>query len=339
MAKAPGVKDVAAHANVSAATVSRFLNGTLELPEQTSDRITNAIKALNYQPNPYARRLSLGRSDTIGLVVPEIANPFFATFVAAVEEIADQKKLTVSLHATLNRSGREIEYLKMLGRKHLDGLIFVTNHRDHYGELAALINETQKVVVVDEDVPDANVPKLFGDNEQGGYLAGRHLLERRHRRILFVGGPEGMLSTSRRFSGLQRAMAENALEGQHLTAYYGDYTVEAGRRAALRFLDSGRPATAIFASSDEVAIGMLEVFRSRGISIPDDVSLIGFDDVGPLHLFEPALTAIRQPVAALGKRALSILLDTDWQERTPSVDETLLPVELIERESVASPKE
>jgi LacI family transcriptional regulator len=330
----PSLKDVARAAGVSVTTVSRLLNGSLDLPSKTKKRIEDAIRDLNYQPNPHARRLSRGRSDTIGLVVPDIANPFFATLVAAVEEAADSKGLAVSLYATLNRPGREIAYLQLIERNHVDGLIFVTNHPDD-GQLAALINRTGKVVIADEDVPAAQVPKLFCDNESGGYLAGHHLAENGHRDVLFVGGPEQMISGRRRFSGLKRAMREHFGDAARPLKYEGEYTVAFGREAAKRFIAERMPATAIFASSDEIAIGLIEVLRAEGVSIPDDVSVVGFDDVGPLHLFAPPLTAIRQPVRAMGQRALSLLLESDWQAREPSASEELLPVEIVVRNSVA----
>lgn len=329
------LKDVATAAGVSVTTVSRMLNGSLQLPPDTKLRIDNAIAELNYEPNPHARRLSRGRSDTVGLVVPDIANPFFATLVAAVEEEADKRGLALSLHATLNRTGREISYLTALARNHVDGLLFVTNHPDT-GELVSLINRAGKVVIVDEDVPNATVPKLFSDNEQGGYLAGRHLAEYGHRNVVFIGGPGEMISARRRAKGLERALAETG-EPFEIIRYEGTYTVEYGREAARRFLDEGRPATAIFASSDEIAIGLIEVLHARGVAIPRDVSVIGFDDIGPLHLFSPPLTAIRQPVRSLGERALALLLETDWQQRPPFMSEELLPVEIVVRDSVAPP--
>jgi LacI family transcriptional regulator len=330
------LKDVAVAAGVSVTTVSRLLNGSLELPADTKRRIETAIHDLKYEPNPHARRLSRGRSDTIGLVVPDIANPFFATLVAAVEDEADRKGQALSLYATLNRSGREVAYLRMLERNHVDGLLFITNHPDD-GELAELINRTGKVVVVDEDVPGATVPKLFCDNVQGGYLAGRHLVEHGHRRVLYVGGPREMISTLRRFQGLEKAMMEGTGGAAELLRYEGDYTVEFGRAAARRFLEAAMPATAIFASSDEIAIGLIEVLRAQGVSIPQDVSIVGFDDVGPLHLFAPPLTAIRQPVRALGQRALALLLETNWQQSDSPYREELLPVEIVVRSSVAPP--
>lgn len=334
--RATSLKDVADAAGVSVTTVSRMLNGSLQLPPETKLRIDKAIHELKYEPNPHARRLSRGRSDTIGLVVPDIANPFFATLVATIEEEADKRGLALSLHATLNRPGREIAYLRSLGRNHVDGLVFVTNHPDD-GELAALINQTGKVVVVDEDVPNAMVPKLFCDNEQGGYLVGRHLAEYGHRRVLYIGGPQEMISTRRRYKGLERAMIEHGTGIDGLIRYEGDYTVEFGRAAGRRFLDEGKPATAIFASSDEIAIGLIEVLRGQGVSIPGEVSIVGFDDVGPLHLFAPPLTAIRQPVRAIGERALSLLLETDWQQRGDFTSEELLPIEIVVRDSVAPP--
>lgn len=334
--RATSLKDVADAAGVSVATVSRMLNGSLQLPPETKLRIDKAIQDLKYEPNPHARRLSRGRSDTIGLVVPDIANPFFATLVATIEEEADKRGLALSLHATLNRPGREIAYLRSLGRNHVDGLVFVTNHPDD-GELAALINQTGKVVVVDEDVPNAMVPKLFCDNEQGGYLAGRHLAGYGHARVLFIGGPQEMISTRRRYKGLERAMIEHGAGTGGLIRYEGDYTVEFGRAAGRRFLNEGKPATAIFASSDEIAIGLIEVLRGQGVSIPGEVSIVGFDDVGPLHLFAPPLTAIRQPVRAIGERALSLLLETDWQQREDFTSEELLPIEIVVRNSVAPP--
>lgn len=331
----PSLKDVAAAAGVSVTTVSRLVNGSLDLPYETKKRIEDAIRSLNYRPNPHARRLSRGRSDTIGLVVPDIANPFFATLVAEVEQAADERKLAVSLHATLNRAGREIEYLQLIERNHYDGLIFVTNHPDD-GSLAALINRTGKVVVVDEDIPGSKVPKLFGDNRQGGYLAGRHLAEYGHRHVAFIGGDERMISARRRFDGLLAGLTEDYGEVR-VDRYSGEYTREYGHQAALEYLEGDRTATAIFASSDEIAIGLIEVFKDRGVSIPDDVSVVGFDDVGPLHLFDPPLTAIRQPVRRMGQRSLEMLLETNWQEWKPSETEELLSVEIVVRNSVAPP--
>lgn len=332
------LQDVATAAKVSKTTVSRYLNGSLDLPPRTAEAIDVAIRQLNYVPNPHARRLSLGRSDTIALVVPEISTPFFATFVAAVEAEADRRGLSLALHATLNRPDREMSYLDHIRHGHADGLIFITNHAGHAG-LAQKINANGRCVVVDEDVAGTNVPKLFCDNEGGGYLAGCHLARAGHRHVLFVGGVDQMISGARRHAGFLRGMHEIAGDAARIERISGAYTFEAGREAARAFV--ARPAadrpTAIFATSDELVIGLYEILREAGLSIPRDVSVVGFDDVGPLHLFAPAVTAVRQPVWDLGKRALQLLLDTDADEQGKLSEEELLPVTLIERASVAPP--
>ena len=330
------LKDVALAAGVSVTTVSRFLNGSLELPDRTRTAIEAAINALNYLPNPHARRLSRGRSDMIGLVIPDIATPFFATLVAAVEAEADRRGLGLTLHVTLNRGERELAYLQAVQRNQADGLIFVTNHPDD-GTLAAAINATGPVVILDEDVGGTTVPKLFCDNEMGGYLAGRHLADAGHRRVLFIGGVDAMLSGSRRFAGFHRAMTEVFGNDARISRYAGEYSVASGQAAAQRMLDARLDVTAVFATSDEITIGVLEVLQGAGVRVPQDISLVGFDDVGPLHLFAPAVTAVRQPVRALGIRALALLLDTDWTDPAKLPPEEIMPVTLIVRNSVAPP--
>jgi LacI family transcriptional regulator len=330
------LKDVAQAAGVSVTTVSRFLNGSLDLPDRTRTAVEAAIAALNYLPNPHARRLSRGRSDTIGLVIPDIATPFFATLVAAVEAEADRRGLGLTLHATLNRRERELSYLQAVRRNQVDGLIFVTNHPDD-GSLAAAINASGQVVILDEDVAGTEVPKLFCDNDMGGYLAGRHLAEAGHRAVLFIGGSDAMLSGARRFTGFRRAMTEVWGAEARIDRHEGDYLIDSGRAAVRRMLAEGPKVTAIFATSDEITIGVLEELNGAGIRVPQDMSLVGFDDVGPLHLFAPAVTAVRQPVRDLGVRALGLLLDTDWTDPENLPSEERLPVTLNLRNSVAPP--
>ena len=328
------LKDVAQTAGVSVTTVSRFLNGSLDLPDRTRTAVEGAIVALNYLPNSQARRLSRGRSDTIGLVIPDIATSFFATLVAAVEAEADRRGMGLTLHATLNRRERELSYLQAVRRNQVDGLIFVTNHPDDTS-LASAINASGRVVILDEDVAGTSVPKLFCDNDQGGYLAGRHLAEAGHRHVLLIGGVDAMLSGARRFAGFSRAMLEVWGTYARIERHEGEYLAEFGREAAQRLLATEPRPTAVFATSDEITIGVLEVLNAAGIRVPQDLSLVGFDDVGPQHLFAPAVTAVRQPVRALGIRALALLMDTDWTDPNNLPPEEIMPVTLITRNSVA----
>jgi LacI family transcriptional regulator len=330
--------DVARRAEVSVATVSRHVNGRIQLPEATAKRIERAVEELGYHPNPHARSLSRGRSDTIGLVIPDIANPYFALLAAAAERAADRHGLALVLCVTLNQRAREKEYLQRLGRNHLDGLIFVTNHPAEDGSLAGMISKTnRRVVILDEDVEGARGPKIFCDNELGGYLAGRCLIEAGHRRIAFIGGPEHMMSTRARLTGCRRALAEGSSGAEIAAPLFGDYSTQHGRRAAEKLMGREDDATAVFVTSDEIAIGALEAFAREGVRIPEQLSVIGFDDVAPFHLFNPPLTCVRQPVEELGRRAVELLVSGMAGASMKTTVERL-PVELMLRGSVAPPR-
>jgi LacI family transcriptional regulator len=328
--------DVAQRSGVSVATVSRHLNGRIQLPGPTVDRIQRAIEELAYHPNPHARSLSRGRSDTIGLVIPDIGNAYFARLAAAVERTADLHGLALVLCATLNQRAREREYLRRLASNHIDGLLFATNSPDDGSLVEPISRASRRVVILDEDVPDARGPKIFSDNEQGGYLAGRHLVEAGHRRIAFFAGPERMMSTRERLAGCRRAIAAHAPDAQIVTTFYGAYSVEDGRRSAERLLAGDEGVTALLVSSDEIAIGALEVFARERVRVPERFSIIGFDDVAPFHLFNPPLTCIRQPVEEMGRRAVELLVSGMAGTRMKSAVERL-SVELVVRGSVAPP--
>jgi LacI family transcriptional regulator len=177
---------------------------------------------------------------------------------------------------------------------------------------------------------------VFSDNEQGGYLAGRHLLEMGHRRIAFFGGPEAMRSTQARLAGVRRAIADAG--GEVSDVYCGEYSPEHGRACAERLMATKSSATALLVSSDQIMIGALEIFRRAGLRIPERLSVIGFDDIAPFILFDPPLTSIRQPVEAMGRRAVDLLVRGLRGEDVEDVVEHL-PVELVLRESVSRPQQ
>ncbi|MEE4188095.1 MAG: LacI family DNA-binding transcriptional regulator [Roseobacter sp.] len=330
------LKDVAQEAKVSAATVSRYLNGTLELPADTRMRIDAAVRKLQYHPNPHARRLSLGKSDAIALILPDIANPFFARLAAAIEVAAARHGSMVMLHATFNQSAREFAALQRAAQNRVDGVIFITN-RGPEGPVCDELNTFGRAVILDEDVPGGIAPRILCDNEMGGYLAGRALRAAGHRKIAYFGGGSALASTQTRLTGLRRGLTEAGASGVEPSLYVGDHSPAAGRQLATRFLADATDETAIFLGSDEITVGALEVFQENGIRVPQDYSVISFDDARSLHLFAPAITAIRQPVEDLGARAVDILFSEEWD--TPDFRNLveLMPVTLIERQSVAAP--
>jgi LacI family transcriptional regulator len=334
--QAARLSDVARSAGVSVATVSRYLNNSLQLPKTTVARIRQAIDALGYQPNPHARSLSRGRSDTLGLLVPDITNPYFARLAAAVEREAARQGYGLTLCASLNTQDREREYLARLSRMAVDGIIFVTNHPDDGTLAEPILNSNRRIVILDEDVAGVKASKVLSDNEQGGFLAGRHLVDMGHRRIAFFGGPESMHSTRARLAGVRRAIAEAGVAAVVTDVYCGDYTPEHGRACAERLIATRSRATALLVSSDQIMIGALEIFRRASLRIPTRLSVIGFDDIAPFILFDPPLTSIRQPVEAMGRRAVDLLVRGLRGEDVDDVVEHL-PVELVLRESVIRP--
>lgn len=331
-ARPPNIRDVARRAGVSATTVSRVLNGTLEPAASTRSSIEAAIRDLGYVPNPHARRLGRGRSDALALLVPDISAPFFARLVAAAEAEAGRRGLELELHVTMNRPDRERRYLQAIQRNHVDGVIVATNHPDD-GSLAEAMSRSGRVVLVDEDVPGATVPKIMSDNREAGRLAGRHLAAAGHRRVLFLGGPPGLTSTRRRRAGLEEAVAARWGAEGGVVAWEGSYSEAFGQEAGRRVLAERPAVTAAFVTSDEMLIGFLGALRAGGLAVPGEMSVIGHDDVAPLALFDPPVSAIRQPVDALGARAVALL--AEGAAMAPG--ETLLPVSLVERRSVAAP--
>ncbi len=251
------IRDVALEAGVSPATVSRFLNNTIVLPEETRARILAAVAQLNYRPNLLAKRLSLGASQMIGLVTPDIANPFFAGLAAAAEEEASHLGYSMLLSGTLGDRAREIANIEQLAARHVDGLIIMTNRPDD-GSLAGLLKGRRDVVLLDEDVPGADVPKIFAENEAGAYAATRHLIESGHTAIAHVGGPAGLFSARERYAGFTRAMNEAGLAINQKHVLFGAYDQKWGATALRTILDGRKVPTALFAGSDYIAIGVLQ---------------------------------------------------------------------------------
>lgn len=345
------LKDVAREAGVSVATVSRHLNGSINLPEGTRKRVDDAVSKLSYRPNPHARRLSLGKSDSIALIVPDIANPFFSSLAASIELAAAEHGSMVVLHATFDRAQREVAALEMAIDNHMDGIIFMSNGEPD-PRVTEIINQAARVVVMDELVPGAQAPKLLCDNETGGFLAGRHLAEMGHRDVAYIGGSPRLASTAARLEGLRRGLAsadgasangdsagEDSASGAaapEVRLFTGDHSVEAGRRLAERFLDQAERESALFVGSDELTIGVIEILKERGIAIPEELSLVSFDDARSLHLYDPPITAVRQPARALGRRAVELIFEGDWEAPGFRNSAEVLPVALTKRASVAA---
>lgn len=329
------IHDVAEDAGVSPTTVSRYLNRRIDLPPSTSARIDAAILKLEYRPNVIARRLSTGKTEAIGLVTPEIRYPFFAELASVVEDEAERHGYTIFMSSTRSDPAREIAALNRLHDGHVDGVILMTNLPDD-GSLAELIGRRRNVVVIDEDIPNINVPRVVVENEHGTHTAIRHLIEAGHRSIGYVGGPAGLYTVEERKAGYLRALREAGISVREDLVAIGSFAPEFAQDATARFLALEAPPTAIFASSDFTAIGVLRGLSAAGISIPESMSLATFDEVPMTEFLRPPLSSVRQPIEELGRQGFAVLFAL-LNKRHPKAM-TRLPVEFIRRSSVAAPR-
>jgi LacI family transcriptional regulator len=326
------LSEVAEQAGVSPTLVSRYLNNRIELPAATRERIDAAIARLDYRPNLLAKRLSTGKAEAISLVTSEIANPFFAELAAAIEAEAERHGYAVYISSTRGDNARAVNAIRRLKDQHVDGLIMMTNHPDD-GRLASLLRSQKNIVLVDEDIPGVTVPRIFVDNEHGAWVAANHLIEAGHRDIAVIGGPDGLLTVRERLAGFKRAIREHRIRVRSDWVMLGDYSREFGFAAMQRLLNAPRRPTAILACSDYIAVGVLSAVHQRGLVVPNDLSLVGFDDMPFAELVDPPLTTVRQPVAEMGRIAFERLLALLNQAEVPAL--TRLPVELVVRRSVA----
>jgi LacI family transcriptional regulator len=319
------LRDVAREAGLSVATVSRFLNGRIELPEDTCRRIEEAARRLDYVPNAIARRLSAGASETIGLITTDIGYSFFASIASAAEAEAAEFGYSLAIFNSRNETERELQLLSRIADRQIDGAL-----------LAQRINRLHHVVLLDEDVPGTAVPRVFADNVEGGRLAGRHLLDLGHRMIAFVGGPAGMISVEERLHGFRSALADQDVAVEPSMILKGPFNDQFGREALRLLLSLPRRPTAVFAGADVLAFGVIRAARAAGVSIPRELSIVGFDDTPLNDLIDPPLTAVRQCPAEFGRRGVRLLVGL---MRGVPVEPTRqrVPVELVIRGSAAQP--
>ncbi|WP_313689520.1 LacI family DNA-binding transcriptional regulator [Pantoea sp.] len=327
------LSDVAQLAGLSKATVSRYLNHSLVLPQDTVTRIENAIRQLDYRGNSLARRLSKGGSETLGLVLPDITNPFFAELADAAEEAASQRGYSLVLCITRNNPDKECQFIRWLDTCQVDGLLFTTN-RPNNGLLRKEVQRQQRIVLLDEDIPGSNVPKVFADNVQGGKLATEQLIAAGHRQIAFVGGPDALMSVRERYQGFCQAMQQAGLAVVPEWVLFGKYERSFGAQALHHFFASEPRPSAVFAASDYLVLGLLDGLRERGLRAPEALSLVGFDDASYADFTQPRISTIRQPARDMGRAAVEQMLNLLHGD-LPLPQETRLPVEWIARDSIS----
>ena len=328
----PTIYDVAAHAKVSASTVSHVINGTRFVSEETKVRVLEAIEALGYRPNTIARSLRRRETSTFGLIVPDNSNPFFATLARAIEQAGFAEGYNLILCNSDYSDAKEATYIDVLLSKQVDGLI-LSSSRDHPQVLDAVLDSHLPVVLTDRISDDLSVDQVLCDNEQGGYLAGRYLLRLGHRRAGCIAPPtEVMPSAGNRLIGFQRAFTEAGVELPPAAVIHADFRYTGGEAAMRELLKRDLGLTAVFATNDLMAAGAVNALRRANLQVPDDISVIGFDNSLQAIMMYPSITTIAQPIAELGQMSVSLLLERIKNPTAPP-SRVLLPTTLIERES------
>jgi len=302
------IYDIAKQVGVSAGTVSRALSRPEKVLPATRQRIEEVAAALGYVPNTVARTLKTQRSGKILVTVPDIANPFFAQILQGAEEAAQAADYAVLLGDTQNRPEREERYAQMLPRNEADGLI-VLGHRlpPTAQEIVKRFGATAPVVNGCEFDPALGIPSVHIDNAAAARTAMEHLYGLGHERIAVVGGPPDNPLHRQRLEGVEAAArARGRL--RLLKIAPGDFSIESGYTAAKKLLGQGTAPTAAFCFSDQMALGVLAACRDLGIRVPEDFSIVGFDDLASSRYPNPPLTTISQPMREIGVRAVNLLL-------------------------------
>ncbi|MGH2868633.1 MAG: LacI family DNA-binding transcriptional regulator [Solirubrobacteraceae bacterium] len=304
------MKDVARHAGVSVSTVSYVLNNSGPVATSRRTRVLDAVRVLNYTPNESARSLKRRSTSTIGLVVPDLANQFFALVTEGVERAAAERDVLVVLCAPEATERPVSHHAKLLRSQRLDGVVYLSGT----GTSPSLILELARsgpVVLVDERISGFELPAVVSDGRRGAREVAAYVLEQGHTRLAIIGGPQVLWTAEQRLAGYREALAAAGLDPDAIPVLVGDYRQQSGAELAERVLagpHAQRP-TAFLCANDLMAIGALEYCRSAGIRVPEDLSIAGFDDVPIAKLLTPALTTVSQPARDMGYRAASLLFE------------------------------
>ena len=325
------IREVSRLAGVSPSTVSRVINGTANVDKEKRDRVLEAIGKTRFQPNELARALYKKSSKIIGLIVPNIENPFFSELARTIEEAAFSYGFRLLLCNSNNDTEKERININMLNQMKADGIILITNSGET-GKMIAGCN--LPVVIVDRHVPDTGeIAFIESDNYNGGRLATQCLIDCGCKKIVCMRGPQKFTSGLLRFKGYQDICKLNNIEERFIDC---EYSFESGKKATVKMLEVFPDTEGIFAANDMVALSAYKILRSHGIRVPEDIQIVGFDDIGFSTLFSPEITTIRQPIQKMGHKAVDIIYQ--YSNEQAFEKESIFEVELVERETTCKQK-
>lgn len=332
------IKDIANYTGFSVTTISLVLNNKAKkIPQSTKDKIMEAVETLNYHPNQIAVGLVKKRTQTIGLIVSDVSNVFFASLVKGVEDTCRNQGWNLILCNTNDEHEQDLSYIQVLADKGVDGLIFCMARDSDKGKARESLQLLEKLkipfVMIDRYIEEASCSSVVVNHRQGGYMATRHLIEMGHRRIGCVTGPFGLEDSNDRLIGYKKALEDHGIPYEEELVYEGNYNRDGGVRAAEYFCENRKDITAIFAFNDLSAYGVYNGLKKYNVSIPNDISVIGYDDIFFSEILDVPLTTIRQPVYDMGVEGVKLLLEVVKNEIHTKKCITFQPT-LVVRESV-----
>ena len=332
------IRDVSKRAGVAPITVSRCINNSGYCSPETRARVEAAIAELGFVPNRLASGLRSKRSNTLALVLTDITNPFFTTIARGVEDIASEAGYTVIFCNTDESVSKEKMYLQMLLEKRVDGILLVPalNGLD---SVALIKKQNIPIVVLDRRVPDLKTDVVRCDSERGAYELIRLLLSLGHREIAILNGPRGVSTSGDRLDGYRRALTESGITTDAKWEFNGAFNQESGFEMAHQALSEGHKPTALFATNNFIAFGALKALQEIGLRVPDDISVVGFDDLPSALVTFPFLTVANQPAYEMGRRAIEILLNRLSGRTFDQYQEVVFPAEIVIRQSSGQVRE
>lgn len=300
------IRDVAKLAGVSVATVSRVLNKTGYVNQETKEKVQQAIRMLNYEPNTMAKGLASRKTETLAIILPNISNPFFAELGRAVEDVAQTYGYTVVLCNTDNNSDKEQKYIQIMKSRYVDGILFAS-HTLRDTDVAELNKAGMPLVVLDQAPSNAACPVVRSKNKEGAVMAVRHLLEIGCRKIGHIYGPQQTATARERLNGYEEAVRGFSWFTPSLMEP-GKFSISSGMEAVGRLMERHPDLDGIFVGNDLMALGALKKLQQAGISVPEQVALVGFDGIELTKITEPELTTVAQPIYELGALATRLLI-------------------------------
>lgn len=326
------IHSVAQEAGVSTTTVSKVINHTGSISEQTRKKVLEAMKKLNYSPDAAAASLRGKRTKAFGLLVPDISNPFYAEVARSIEDRSHEFGYNIIMCNTDNDAEKEKSYLSLLTSQRIDGLVVASAFRSP-ALLEEMLDKGFPIVLIASEIPKLSVNTVTVDDYKGGYLAASHLLSRGHNKIAII--TENVRSNVARFAAFKEAMQEADLPIPDGFIVKTEASIQKGYESGKEILSMKERPTAIFACNDLLAAGVLQAAKELGLKIPQDLSVVGFDNTVLSTTTSPMLTTISQPVKLMGAKAVDLLIREMGEKKTYK-ERLLLPPELIIRQSTAS---